>query len=220
MGYLILGCYKSFYLQFKNDDKVALLKKILEIYHSNKLSHVRLKISNILGEFRQLPKFDLQVWIEYQSKYLSLTSNDCWFQLVGSEIIKLLSNETSQKVCASLINALTKLGTMLPCDSPIIVKIINSAVQVIHSIVLLSILIGLPWNSIIYCWQMLSSSNHLVKCHSLFLLGELTNPNNSRGENVKTICKFTKSQDPRVRTSAYNALVSSVIHLKLHELRN
>lgn len=56
--------------------------------------------------------------------------------------------------------------------------------------------------------QLLNNSNHLVKCHSLSLLGELTSLNNFQGENVKLICRFTKSQDPRVRTAAYNALVT------------
>jgi vesicle coat complex subunit len=55
--------------------------------------------------------------------------------------------------------------------------------------------------------QLLNNSNHLVKCHCLSLLGGLRSLNNLQGENVKLICKFTKSQDPRVRTAAYDALV-------------
>ncbi len=55
--------------------------------------------------------------------------------------------------------------------------------------------------------QLLNNSNHLVKCHCLSLLGGLTSLNNLQGENVKLICKFTKSQDPRVRTAAYDAMV-------------
>lgn len=56
-------------------------------------------------------------------------------------------------------------------------------------------------------FQLLNNSNHLVKCHCLSLLGVLRSLNNLQGENVKLICKFTKSQDPRVRTAAYDALV-------------
>jgi hypothetical protein len=55
--------------------------------------------------------------------------------------------------------------------------------------------------------QLLNNSNHLVKCHCLSLLGDLVNVNYLQGENVNLICKFTKSQDPRVRTAAYDALV-------------
>lgn len=55
--------------------------------------------------------------------------------------------------------------------------------------------------------QFLTSSNHIVKCISLSLLGDLMVVNNSNGDGVKFICCYTKSQDPRVRTAAYNAMV-------------
>ena len=47
----------------------------------------------------------------------------------------------------------------------------------------------------------------MVKCCCPSLLGELSNQNNFQAENVKLLCKFTRSQDPRVRTTAYDSLV-------------
>ena len=57
-------------------------------------------------------------------------------------------------------------------------------------------------------FQLLNDTNHLVKCNCLSLFGELTPINALHGDWVKFICEYTKSQDPRVRTSAYNAMVS------------
>lgn len=154
-------------LPFHADDKVVLMRKLIETYHRSEQSHIRLKIIGIVGDFRKIPKFDIQ--------------------LIINEVIKLLSMETSHKVCASMISVLSKLGNLLVCDSPLLNKIIN---------------IGM---------QLLNNSSHLVKCHCLSLLGGLSNTTNLQGENVKHICKFTKSQDPRVRTAAYDAL------LRLHD---
>ena len=36
--------------------------------------------------------------------------------------------------------------------------------------------------------------------------------NTLQGEWVKFICGYTKSQDPRVRTAAYNAMVNIFLH--------
>ncbi|EFX70011.1 hypothetical protein DAPPUDRAFT_328539 [Daphnia pulex] len=154
-------------LPFKTDDKVVLLRKLIDTYHHSEQSYVRLKIVCILGDFRKVRKFDVQIII--------------------NEIIKLISTETSHKVCASMICTLKKLGSLLSSDSPVLGKIIAIGTK------------------------LLNNSNHLVKCHCLSLLGGLTSLNNLQGENVKLICKFTKSQDPRVRTAAYDAL------LQLHD---
>ena len=37
------------------------MRKLLDVYHHNKHSYIRLKISGILGDLRKIPKFDIQV---------------------------------------------------------------------------------------------------------------------------------------------------------------
>lgn len=58
--------------------------------------------------------------------------------------------------------------------------------------------------------QFLKDTNHLVKCNCLSLIGQLTPVNNSQFESVQLICCYTRSQDPRVRTAAYNAMVGFI----------
>jgi len=149
------------------DDKTVLMRKLIELYHQEKASFIRIKISSILAEYRNIPKFD--------------------FQIIVHEILKLLPQETSHKVCAEHINVLTILGSLLAHDNPLHSKVISTAKQY------------------------LNDTNHLVKCKSLSLIGLLTPINNSQCETVKFIGGYTKSQDPRVRSTAYHAM------LKLHE---
>ena len=61
---------------------------------------------------------------------------------------------------------------------------------------------------LIPCLQLLNDPNHLVKCSCLTLLGELIVVSSSNGDGVRFVCNYTKCQDPRVRTAAYNAMVN------------
>ena len=45
----------------QDDDKVTVLRKLIELYHLEKATHVRTKISCVLAEFVTLQKFDIQV---------------------------------------------------------------------------------------------------------------------------------------------------------------
>lgn len=50
-------------LKKQPDDKILLMRRLVEIIHQEKDSFVRIKISSILSEFRKIPKFDIQVSI-------------------------------------------------------------------------------------------------------------------------------------------------------------
>jgi len=149
------------------DDKTLLMRKLIEMIHQEDDSFIRIKISSLLSEYRKIPKFDIQI--------------------VVNEILKLLPQETSHKVCAEHIKVLTVLGSLLAHDNPLHSKVIAMAKQY------------------------LNDTNHLVKCNALSLISLLTPLSNSQCETVKLIGAHTKSQDPRVRTAAYHAM------LKLHE---
>ena len=63
-------------------------------------------------------------WLDHNSS--SIIS----IQLVIQEVLKLLSTETSHKVCSQLINTLSQLGTLILHDNPLLGKIIDVAYNV------------------------------------------------------------------------------------------
>lgn len=99
---------------------------------------MRAKISSLIAEFRKIPKFDIQVCkdvivLEFtRLSYIHYIYIILLCQVVVNEILRLVQQETSHKVCAEHILSLTKLGSQLAHDNPLHNKVISAARQVFY----------------------------------------------------------------------------------------
>ncbi|XP_064414046.1 integrator complex subunit 4 isoform X2 [Latimeria chalumnae] len=154
----------------------GVVRILLEYYYKENDSSVRLKIASLLGLLSKTPGF----------------SPDC----IVDEHINTLHNEKSHQVLAQLLDTLLVIGTQIPDNLALRLKLVEVA-----------------------CKHLVDTFHGVRnKCLQLIgCLGTLDKPNIKECENVvpkdvqKIISDHFIDQDPRVRTAAIKAM------LQLHE---
>ncbi|XP_059486442.1 integrator complex subunit 4 [Neocloeon triangulifer] len=143
-------------------------RRLADHFSSEKESALRAKILNLMGTIGCLPGQDAQG--------------------VMDDIVSLLKQEESHKVITQGLDALLKLGSMLPSNSVGHQRLVALAKQY------------------------LCDTSHTVKCKCLEIIGILlpiegTSFKDSSLAMLKLIATYTNYQEPRVRSAAFNAMI-------------
>ncbi|XP_071952970.1 integrator complex subunit 4-like [Antedon mediterranea] len=115
---------------------------------------------------------------------------DCNKTLVIDELTQMLRRETSHKVCAELFGTIYNICRAIP----------NS--------------IDLHQKLVVLAYKHLSNSDHSVRQHCLSIIGTLGSKethvkiNEKQESPLQVLTAYAKDQDPRVRSSAFEAMLS------------